>query len=122
MCFVVVCVFQASSELWLVGEDYTAASDREISVSRGQQVELVEAHPSSAPDSHLIRLVNPDTADWASAEGLVPANILKPVSGVKLSQSRTSIAIDNNSATGGGINEGTLHKKNVNRNILGMNL
>jgi hypothetical protein len=105
------CMLQASTDLWLVTEDYTARSDRELSVSRGQQVELIDAHPPNAPPPpmgsdpptqwYLIRLANPDTADWASAEGMVPMTVLKQLPGLRGSGSRTSITIDSD-ATGGG--------------------
>ena len=85
-------------DLWLVTEDYTASNDRELSVSRGQQVELVDAQPTSAPSGdtpyYLIRLANPDTADWASAEGMVPSTVLKQLPGLRGSGSRSSITID----------------------------
>ena len=99
-----VCVFQVTAELWLVTEDYTAQSDRELTVSRGQQVELVDAQPTNAPSGdvmyYLIRLANPDTADWASAEGLVPSTVLKQLPGLRGSGSRSSITIDGEGTAG----------------------
>ena len=93
---------QASTDLWLVTEDYAAATDRELTVSRGQQVELIDAQPSGAPAGdtpyYLIRLANPDTADWASAEGLVPSSVLKQLPGLRGSGSRSSITIDSEAA------------------------
>ena len=91
---------QVACDIWLVNEDYTAQSDKEITVLKGQQVELLDTTPATAPapDFCLIRLANPEagTADWASAEreGLIPVSLLKQVPNLKVSGSRGSITID----------------------------
>ncbi len=88
---VCVRVLQTVGELWLVTEDVVSTRAGELSVSRGQHVEVVDTSPSGAPpDLYLIRPVPPPPAAPDSAgppgqpapapEGLVPAAALRPVS------------------------------------------
>lgn len=58
--------------------DYIATpGSNELSVTKGQQVEVVEAPSAAEPDFCLVRL-NPQSDDAAVQEGLVPVSILKP--------------------------------------------
>jgi len=61
--------------------DYIASSGtNELSVSKGQQVEIVEPPTAGEPDFCLVRL-NPQHEDAAVQEGLVPVSVLKPPPG-----------------------------------------
>lgn len=63
--------------------DYIATpGSNELSVTKGQQVEVVEAPSSTEPDFCLVRL-NPQSDDAAVQEGLVPISILKPPPGTQ---------------------------------------
>lgn len=67
--------------------DYIATpGSNELSVSKGQQVEVVEAPSAAEPDFCLVRL-NPQSDDAAVQEGLVPVSILKPSPGAQKSSS-----------------------------------
>lgn len=73
---------------WVVN-DYTAANAHELSVLKGQQVEVVEVC-SSKPDYCLVRMPTKGT-DYDSAhvpEGLVPLSVLKQPPPPKSSPSR----------------------------------
>lgn len=76
--------------MWLITEDYTATSEKEVSVSRGQQVELVESAAGGNPEWCLVRLPSVET-NSTPTEGLVPAAMLKQVPNLKVSASRGSI-------------------------------
>ncbi|GFO00014.1 kalirin-like isoform x8 [Plakobranchus ocellatus] len=73
-----------------VVEDHAAASSKEVSVQRGQQVEVIDPSPPGFPDWCLVRTLPPDGAD--SAQGLVPSAVLRPVS--FLTAGRNSIDLD----------------------------
>lgn len=57
-----------------------------MSVTKGQQVEVVEITSGNDQDYCLVRL-NPQTDDGAAQEGLVPISILKPPPGSQKSNS-----------------------------------
>lgn len=61
--------------------DYIASpGSNELSVSKGQQVEIIEPPTAGEPDFCLVRL-NPQNDDAAVQEGLVPVSVLKPPPG-----------------------------------------
>ncbi|XP_039965934.1 triple functional domain protein [Bactrocera tryoni] len=62
---------------WVVADYIATPGSNELSVSKGQQVEVVEAPSAAEPDFCLVRL-NPQSDDAAVQEGLVPVSILKP--------------------------------------------
>lgn len=70
---------------WVVS-DYTATpGTSEVSVTKGQQVEIIETTCSGAPEFCLVRLnaqsgsgtAIGNSADSAAQEGLVPLSVLK---------------------------------------------
>lgn len=82
---------QAIQDVTVVMEDYTASSPREVSVLRGQHVEIVDASPGQV-DWCLVRTFPADGAD--SSQGLVPMSVLKPMSYLQTPGGRNSIDLD----------------------------
>lgn len=63
---------------WVVS-DYTATpGTNEVSVTKGQQVEIIETPNSEAAEFCLVRLGPMGSGDGGTHEGLVPISILKP--------------------------------------------
>lgn len=64
---------------WVVS-DYTATpGTSEVTVLKGQQVEIIDTACSGAPEYCQVRLHNPSNgSDTNTQEGLVPVAILKP--------------------------------------------
>ncbi|XP_012941789.1 triple functional domain protein isoform X2 [Aplysia californica] len=82
---------KGAPELTVVMEDYAASSPKEVSVQRGQQVEVIDASPGQL-DWCLVRTLPPDGAD--SAQGLVPVSVLKPLAFLQTPGARNSIDLD----------------------------
>ncbi|XP_050073196.1 triple functional domain protein isoform X1 [Anopheles maculipalpis] len=61
---------------WVIADHTAAPGSSELSVSKGQQVEIVDLNCSGAPDFCLVRL-SINASD--SQEGLVPVTVLKPL-------------------------------------------
>ncbi|EAA11276.4 AGAP006107-PA [Anopheles gambiae str. PEST] len=61
---------------WVIADHTAAPGTSELSVSKGQQVEIVDMNCSGAPDYCLVRL-SINASD--SQEGLVPVTVLKPL-------------------------------------------
>lgn len=70
-------------------EDYSATTPNEVSVTRGMQVEIIDASPGQV-DWCLVRTLPPDGAD--SSQGLVPMSVLKPLN--LMAGARNSIDLD----------------------------
>ena len=96
LIFLLSLYLQAPSDIWLVTEDFTSSHQRELSVSRGQHVEVLDTSPNGTPDfclvRHLIGEANSQSGTGAGngqpvSEGLVPASALRPVSNLKVSNS-----------------------------------
>lgn len=73
---------------WVVS-DFTATSPQELTVSKGQQVEVVEMY-SSKPDFCLVRMPTrgSDNDSGSVPEGLVPLSVLKQPPAPRSSPSR----------------------------------
>ena len=85
---------QPPSDIWVVLDDFTAANDRELSVAKGQQVELLDSAPGGATDWCLVRLIN-CANDVTQIEGRVPTATVKQVAAaLTVSSSRGSIDND----------------------------
>ncbi|XP_017066373.1 kalirin isoform X1 [Drosophila eugracilis] len=65
---------------WVVADYIASPGSNELSVSKGQQVEIIEPPTAGEPDFCLVRL-NPQHEDAAVQEGLVPVSVLKPPPG-----------------------------------------
>ncbi|KAH8386158.1 hypothetical protein KR200_001683 [Drosophila serrata] len=65
---------------WVVADYIASSGTNELSVNKGQQVEIIEPPTASEPDFCLVRL-NPQHDDAAVQEGLVPVSVLKPPPG-----------------------------------------
>uniref|UniRef100_A0A182MQD5 SH3 domain-containing protein n=1 Tax=Anopheles culicifacies TaxID=139723 RepID=A0A182MQD5_9DIPT len=61
---------------WVIADHTATPGSSELSVSKGQQVEIVDMNCSGAPDFCLVRL-SINASD--SQEGLVPVTVLKPL-------------------------------------------
>ena len=78
-------------DVCIVIEDFTATNDtNELSVQRGQQVELLDTCPNGNADWCLVRTLVTD-ARLTPAEGLVPMATIKQLPNLKISGSRQSI-------------------------------
>ncbi|BFZ15658.1 hypothetical protein BsWGS_18696 [Bradybaena similaris] len=82
---------RAIQDVTVVMEDYTASSPREVTVLRGQHVEIIDASPGQV-DWCLVRTFPADGAD--SSQGLVPMSVLKPMSYLQTPGARNSIDLD----------------------------
>ncbi|KPU78084.1 uncharacterized protein Dana_GF10082, isoform B [Drosophila ananassae] len=65
---------------WVVADYIASPGSNELSVTKGQQVEIIEPPTAGEPDFCLVRL-NPQNDDAAVQEGLVPVSVLKPPPG-----------------------------------------
>ncbi|KAM7356678.1 trio Rho guanine nucleotide exchange factor [Cochliomyia hominivorax] len=65
---------------WVISDYIASPGSNELSVSKGQQVEIVEPPTANEPDFCVVRL-NPQSEDAAVQEGIVPVSILKPPPG-----------------------------------------
>jgi hypothetical protein len=77
---------------WVISDYVAAQGSAELSVQKGQQVEVIDTNCLGAPDYCLVRLTNVSTNNNISTtslsssstqeqiiqEGLVPSSILKP--------------------------------------------
>lgn len=68
---------RCSSDVTVVIDDYSATSTSELSVQKGQQVELVDVCPAGQPEWCLVRTLPNEVGE--SSQGLVPMSTLKPV-------------------------------------------
>ncbi|XP_030386251.1 triple functional domain protein-like isoform X1 [Scaptodrosophila lebanonensis] len=66
---------------WVVADYMAASGSNELSVTKGQQVEIIEPPTATEPDFCLVRL-NPQNDEAAAQEGLVPVAVLKPPPGM----------------------------------------
>ena len=115
MVFFVFCDVLQGVDIWLVAEDYTATNENELSVHRGQQVELLDSSPNGNIEWCLVRVLSTSDAPVAGtgigagtgppsapppaappSEGLVPMAALKQMPNLKVSTSRTSIENEGN--------------------------
>lgn len=80
---------------WVVSDHVAAAGSQELSVSKGQQVEVVEVC-SSRPDFCLVRMPTQGHGDHhdGAPEGLVPLAVLKQPPAQRSSPSRRPNAQD----------------------------
>ncbi|XP_064646133.1 triple functional domain protein-like isoform X3 [Lineus longissimus] len=85
---------RAFSDVTIAVEDFIAASPQELTVQRGQQVEIID---SGSRDSIEWCLVRTFSADGGQCEGLVPMAALKHVPNLRVSGSRASIENDSES-------------------------
>ncbi|KAL0280126.1 UNVERIFIED_CONTAM: hypothetical protein PYX00_001517 [Menopon gallinae] len=71
---------------WVIGDHVAAPGSQELTVHKGQQVEVLEMN-ASPPDWCLVRMSTSGSVD-SPPEGLVPVSVLKQPPGVKTSPSR----------------------------------
>lgn len=77
---------------WVIADHVAAAGSQELSVHKGQQVEVLELS-TSAPDWCLVRMSTSGSSVDSPPEGLVPLAVLKqPPPGLKTSPSRRAAA------------------------------
>lgn len=74
---------------WVVS-DYTAVpGTTEMTVIKGQQVEIIDATCNGAPEFCLVRLSSQGgSGDSSTQEGLVPISVLKPAPSSKAAHRR----------------------------------
>ncbi|XP_013406610.1 kalirin isoform X8 [Lingula anatina] len=80
-----------SGEVAVVVEDYSAAQSQELTIHKGEQVEVLSVS-SERPDWCLVRTLSTEGA--AQQEGLVPVAALKQVPSMKISGSRSSMEME----------------------------
>ncbi|XP_021922834.1 triple functional domain protein-like isoform X3 [Zootermopsis nevadensis] len=84
---------------WVIADHVAAVGSQELSVHKGQQVEVLELN-TSTPDWCLVRMPTSGTSVDSPPEGLVPLAVLKqPPPGLKTSPSRRA-ASDHDSEPG----------------------
>jgi hypothetical protein len=77
---------------WVIADHVAAAGSQELSVHKGQQVEVLELNTPS-PDWCLVRMPTSGSSVDSPPEGLVPLAVLKqPPPGLKTSPSRRAAA------------------------------
>ena len=77
---------------WVIADHVAAAGSQELSVHKGQQVEVLELNTSAA-DWCLVRMSTSGSSVDSPPEGLVPLAVLKqPPPGLKTSPSRRAAA------------------------------
>ncbi|XP_029657628.1 kalirin isoform X4 [Octopus sinensis] len=90
---------RCSSDVTVVIVDYSATSTWDLSVQKGQQVELIDVCPPGQPEWCLVRTLPTEVKE--SSQGLVPMSALKPVPILKVSSAagtRTSADLDDSSS------------------------
>lgn len=75
---------------WVIADHLAAPGSQELTVHKGQQVEVLEVN-ASPPDWCLVRMSTSGSVD-SPPEGLVPLSVLKQPPGVKTSPSRKNAA------------------------------
>lgn len=79
--------FQPVVEMtWVIGDHVAAPGSQELTVHKGQQVEVLDVNTAS-PDWCLVRMPTSGSVD-SPPEGLVPLSVLKQPPGVRTSPSR----------------------------------
>ena len=90
-------LLQPSTDVWVILDDYTATNDKELSVQKGQQVELLDSAPGGSTEWCLVRVLN-GAGDSSSCgvqlEGRVPTTAIKQVT-TALTVSSSHGSIDN---------------------------
>ncbi|XP_052674047.1 kalirin-like isoform X2 [Crassostrea angulata] len=76
-------------DITIVLEDYSAGNNSEVTVSKGQHVEILDPAPKGEPNWCLVRVLNME--DGEPAEGLVPISSLKPIPALKQHGNRDSM-------------------------------
>jgi hypothetical protein len=77
---------------WVIADHVAAAGSQELSVHKGQQVEVLEL-TTATPDWCLVRMPTSGSSVDSPPEGLVPLAVLKqPPPGLKTSPSRRAAA------------------------------
>lgn len=85
-----ICVFFLwQGDVTIVLEDYSAGNNSEVTVSKGQHVEILDPAPKGEPNWCLVRVLNME--DGEPAEGLVPISSLKPIPALKQHGNRDSM-------------------------------
>ncbi|KAK2189416.1 hypothetical protein NP493_107g05045 [Ridgeia piscesae] len=91
------CAQVPSTDVWVILDDYTATNDKELSVQKGQQVELLDSAPGGSTEWCLVRVLN-GAGDSSSCgvqlEGRVPTTAIKQVT-TALTVSSSHGSIDN---------------------------
>ncbi|XP_021366305.1 triple functional domain protein-like isoform X1 [Mizuhopecten yessoensis] len=80
-------------DISIVIEDYSAANNSELTVQRGQQVEILDPVPGE-PNWCLVKSLSPPPGDGEPSQGLVPLSALKPLPVVRGPGSRSSMDLD----------------------------
>lgn len=87
----VIVGFLFQPDVTVVIENYSAANNSEITVLKGQQVEVIDPTPGE-PNWCMVRAINCE--DGEPCQGLVPIASLKPIPMLRVPGSRNSMDID----------------------------
>ena len=92
-------LLQPSTDVWVILDDFTATNDKELSVQKGQQVELLDSAPGGSTEWCVVRVLNGAGAGDGSScgvqlEGRVPTTAIKQVT-TALTVSSSHGSIDN---------------------------
>ena len=75
-------------------EDYSAGNNSELTVTKGQQVELLDTAPPGEQNWCLVRMINAE--DGEPTQGLVPISSLKPIPALQNLSNRNSMDLEGN--------------------------
>ena len=84
-------LFLFQPDVTVVIENYSAANNSEITVLKGQQLEVIDPTPGE-PNWCMVRAINCE--DGEPCQGLVPIASLKPIPMLRVPGSRNSMDID----------------------------
>lgn len=84
-------LFSFQPDVTVVIENYSAANNSEITVLKGQQVEVIDPTPGE-PNWCMVRAINCE--DGEPCQGLVPIASLKPIPMLRGPGNRNSMDID----------------------------
>lgn len=85
---------------WVINDHVAAAGSQELTVRKGQQVEVVEIS-ATRPDYCMVRMPTQGPDLGAVPEGLVPISVLKPQPQPRVSPSRRQPNLANIEHEGG---------------------
>ncbi|KAK3082713.1 hypothetical protein FSP39_003330 [Pinctada imbricata] len=79
-------------DVTVVIEDYSAANNSELTVIKGQQVELLDTAPPGEQNWCLVRMINAE--DGEPTQGLVPISSLKMIPALQRATNRNSMDLE----------------------------
>ncbi|XP_048253877.1 triple functional domain protein-like isoform X2 [Haliotis rufescens] len=89
---------KGAGDVTVVIEDFSASTSNEVTLAKGQSVEVIDAAPGHS-DWCLVRTVPNDSGE--TTQGLVPMSALKPIAILRAPGSRNSLDLDEGEGSSG---------------------